>query len=99
MNKIFNKDIKNFVNEFFLTLNPIEKSKIKNISADHFCSDEENANLCAELVLSGIKTASCSLKESYNYTNFDIPMAGDLLIVTIGIMPLFVLLSLQKLKR
>ena len=82
MNKIFNKNIQNFVNEFFLTLDPIEKSKIKNISADYFCSDEENANICAELVLSGIKTASCSLKESYKYTNYDIPMSGDLLIVT-----------------
>ena len=82
MNKNFNKDIQNFVNEFFLTLDPIEKSKIQNISADYFCSDEENANICAELVLSGIKTASCSLKESYKYTNYDIPMVGDLLIVT-----------------
>ena len=82
MNKIFNKNIQNFVNEFFLTLDPIEKSKIKNISADYFCSDKENANICAELVLSGIKTASCSLKESYKYTNYDIPMSGDLLIVT-----------------
>ena len=82
MNNTFNEDVQNFVNEFFLTLDSKEKSEIKNISADHFCSDKENANICAELVLSGIKTASCSLKESYKYTNYDIPMAGDLLIVT-----------------
>ena len=82
MKKIFNEDIQNFMNQFLLTLDPIEKSKILNVSADHFCSDKENADICAELVFSGIKTASCSLKESYKYTNHEIPAVGDLLIVT-----------------
>lgn len=82
MKNIFNDYIQNFLNEYFSTLSFKDKSKITNISSDYFCADKKNADLCSDLVLNGVKTASCSLKESYSHTEDELPAIGDLLIVT-----------------
>lgn len=53
-----------------------------SIKAGFFCSDEENANLCAKLILNGVKTATCSMKYWYESGLEPMPKKGDLQIVT-----------------
>lgn len=48
----------------------------------HFDDNEENANLLAELVLSGTKQATASLPWEYEGDDQRVPMAGDLSVVT-----------------
>ena len=50
--------------------------------ADYFCADEENANICSELILRGEKTASCSMKYWYESGLEPMPMVGTLQVVT-----------------
>ena len=52
------------------------------VSADYFCADEHNANLCAELVVAGRKRATCSLAYWYLEQGDRMPEQGDLLVVT-----------------
>ncbi|GAB6260733.1 ASCH domain-containing protein [Photobacterium sp. CCB-ST2H9] len=59
---------------------------IPSVSADYFCADKENADICAELVRMGQKQATCSMK--YWYLTGDeqgpepMPQTGHLLVVT-----------------
>ena len=55
--------------------------KTRPILADHFCADEENANICASLVLEGEKRASCGLGRLYDMGTIDPIEVGDLFIV------------------
>jgi len=71
-----------FLTRFLESLPTDERSKYHSFSSDYFCNDEENANLCAQLVYDGIKTATCSLKLSYLAEGEPIPLTGHLQVVT-----------------
>ncbi|NAW56240.1 MULTISPECIES: ASCH domain-containing protein [unclassified Vibrio] len=57
-------------------------SKYTSFSADYFCADEYNANVCAELILKGEKTATCSLDTWYSEQGEIMPEVGHLMVVT-----------------
>lgn len=71
-----------FLNEYLGKLTPEEKDKPRNIVADYFCADEENANICADLILRGEKRASCSMKYWYESGLEPMPQVGNLQVVT-----------------
>lgn len=74
-----------FLEHYLETLTDKEKSAIANldnVTAEYFCADEMNANECAKLVNRGKKTASCSLKEAWDYDGDPLPNVGALTIVT-----------------
>ncbi|MEZ8720997.1 ASCH domain-containing protein [Vibrio pomeroyi] len=56
--------------------------KHTSFSADYFCGDEYNANLCAQLILKGEKQASCSLEYWYSHEDEVMPVVGHLQVVT-----------------
>ena len=56
---------KRYLDKYLNTLSDTECKKYHSFSADYFCADEYNANLCAELIRIGQKTASCSLQHWY----------------------------------
>lgn len=67
----------------FLHSLPIEVAeKYTSFSADYFCADEYNANICADLIRRGEKQASCSMKHWYSYEGEAMPEVGHLLVVT-----------------
>lgn len=70
------------MDRYLATQGFIDDNHPKNISFGYFCSDEQSANQCAQLVLAGIKTATCSLKDGYEKANEPIPKIGNLHIVT-----------------
>jgi uncharacterized protein YhfF len=47
-----------------------------------FCDNEEAANELGELVKAGTKTATCSLVWAYEVENEELPVVGDLSIIT-----------------
>lgn len=53
-----------------------------SFSADYFCADEYNANICADLILRGEKRASCSLDIWYSEQGEAMPEVGHLQVVT-----------------
>ncbi|MEH8170325.1 ASCH domain-containing protein [Aeromonas veronii] len=57
-------------------------ARARHVSADYFCADEHNANLCAALVVAGRKRATCSLAYWYLEKGERMPEQGDLLVVT-----------------
>ncbi|MFM2577492.1 ASCH domain-containing protein [Vibrio fortis] len=57
-------------------------SKYTSFSADYFCADEYNANTCADLILKGEKTATCSLDIWYSEQGETMPEVGHLMVVT-----------------
>ena len=48
----------------------------------HFCDNEESANHLVQLVLQGIKTATCGLVWSYAAESGKLPEKGDISIIT-----------------
>lgn len=67
----------------FLALLPLEdQAHSTTYDAYYFCADEENANLCAELVLQGEKRATAGLLWSYEADNEDLPVIGGLSVIT-----------------
>ena len=73
---------KQYLDRYLSSLDENERGKQTIYGADHFCSDEENANICADLVPRGIKVATCSLKEWYLSGEEPMPKVGDLFVVT-----------------
>ncbi|EGQ8181628.1 TPA: ASCH domain-containing protein [Vibrio parahaemolyticus] len=66
-------------------LNSLPSETAKNytsFSADYFCADEYNANVCADLILRGEKRASCSLEYWYSQKGEPMPEVGHLQVVT-----------------
>ncbi|HHQ4533214.1 TPA: ASCH domain-containing protein [Aeromonas veronii] len=57
-------------------------ARARHVSADYFCADEYNTNLCASLVVAGRKRATCSLAYWYLEKGERMPEQGDLLVVT-----------------
>lgn len=52
--------------QYLSTLSAAERQTVSQLSAEYFCADEYNANECARLVNIGKKTATCSLKQSWD---------------------------------
>ncbi|GEM81561.1 ASCH domain-containing protein [Vibrio superstes] len=57
-------------------------NKYTSFSADYFCADEYNADLCTQLILSGEKRASCSMEYWYSHEGEVMPEVGHLQVVT-----------------
>lgn len=71
-----------YLRQYLQSLNDSEASQYTSFSCDYFCGDEYNANLCAELILNGHKTATCSLKSGYQLGGELMPSVGHLQVVT-----------------
>lgn len=56
---------KDYLEQFLELLSPEKREAVPSVSADYYCADEHNANVCADLVRIGQKTASCSLELWY----------------------------------
>ena len=70
-----------FLDRYLATLDNAERAAIPQINAEHFCADEWNANTCASLINTGIKTASCSLRAGYAIEQEPEPVVGQLTVV------------------
>ncbi|GAM55549.1 hypothetical protein JCM19231_5323 [Vibrio ishigakensis] len=70
-----------FLESYLETLSDTQRAEIGNITFEHFCADEYNANECAKLINQNIKRASCSLKAGYDIEGVPLPKAGDLTVV------------------
>ncbi|PMM56808.1 ASCH domain-containing protein [Vibrio splendidus] len=67
----------------YLNSLPTELAKqYTSFSADYYCADEHNANLCAQLILNGEKRASCGLEYWYTHEGETRPIIGHLQVVT-----------------
>lgn len=71
-----------YLDQFLATLPPSVAQQYNSFSADYFCADEHNANLCADLILRGEKTASCSMEYWYSHEGELMPRIGHLQVVT-----------------
>ncbi len=71
-----------YLEQYLSSLSPEQAQKYTSFSAEYFCADEYNANLCADLVLRGEKRASCSLEYWYSHENEPMPQVGHLQVVT-----------------
>jgi uncharacterized protein YhfF len=71
-----------YLNEYLDSLPAEVALKYNSFSADYFCADEYNANLCAELILRGEKRASCSMEYWYSHEGETMPQVGHLQVVT-----------------
>jgi len=72
---------KRYLDKYLNTLSDTERKKYHSFSADYFCADEYNANLCAELIRIGQKTATCSLNHWYESGEEAMPAVGNLMVV------------------
>ncbi|WP_321276144.1 ASCH domain-containing protein [Thiomicrorhabdus indica] len=77
-----NEQQEQFLIKYLDTVNPQHKNFLPNVIVDFFCADEINANICADLILKGEKTATCSLKYWYESGQEPMPEVGNLQIVT-----------------
>lgn len=69
--------------EQYLNSLPVDiAQQYTSFSSDYFCADEYNANVCADLILKGEKTASCSMDYWYSHKGETMPEIGHLLVVT-----------------
>jgi len=71
-----------YLEKFLESLSYSKRKQYQSFSSDYFCNDELNANLCAELIRSGEKTATCSLKYWYDSGTEPMPIVGHLQVVT-----------------
>ncbi|ELO5516957.1 ASCH domain-containing protein [Vibrio alfacsensis] len=73
---------KSYLEQYLSSLPSELASKYTSFSADYFCADEDNANICADLILRGEKRASCSLDIWYSEQGEIMPKVGHLQVVT-----------------
>jgi len=73
---------KAYLKQYLDSLSSSEVVKYTSFNCDYFCADEYNANLCADLVLRGEKTASCSMDYWYTHEGEELPTVGHLQVVT-----------------
>ena len=71
-----------YLDMYLSSLSETERKKYQSFSSDYFCADEHNANLCAELIRIGQKTATCSLNHWYESGEEPMPTIDHLMIVT-----------------
>ncbi|EGR2919131.1 ASCH domain-containing protein [Vibrio vulnificus] len=74
--------IQTYLSEYLSSLPSETAEKYTSFSADYFCADEYNANVCADLILRGEKRASCSLEYWYSHEGEPMPEVGHLQVVT-----------------
>lgn len=79
--KTMTPEQQSFLDQYLQTLSPSERAEIPQITAEHFCADEYNANECARLIDIGQKRASCSLKQAYDIEQEALPVVGRLTLV------------------
>ena len=60
----------------------IELTKRRYVSVEHFCYEKQAADKLYELVILGVKTATCGSLWMYQYENEPILKEGDLTILT-----------------
>jgi len=77
-----NSAAKAYLERYLLSLPVDARSKYQTYDAYHFCDDEENANLCAQLVLQGDKRASAGLLWGYEAEDEPLPSVRDLAVIT-----------------
>lgn len=70
----------NFWNDFTIKFPEYEHHSIP--VSDHFCNDKINTDICADLVLKGVKCASCGLKIMYDLKKEFFPEINQLTIIT-----------------
>jgi uncharacterized protein YhfF/catechol 2,3-dioxygenase-like lactoylglutathione lyase family enzyme len=70
----------NFWNDFVTKFPKYEHHSIP--VSDHFCNDKINTDICADLVLKGVKQASCGLKIMYDLKKEFFPEINQLTIIT-----------------
>lgn len=70
-----------YLDNYLSSLGESERKKYQTFSSDYFCGDELNANLCAELIRIGQKTATCSLSIFYDSGEEIMPTVGHLQVV------------------
>lgn len=70
-----------YLDSYLGSLSDSESKKYQSFSSGYFCSDEHNANLCAELIRIGQKTATCSLNYWYESGEEPMPTVGHLQVV------------------
>ncbi|GIC75768.1 ASCH domain-containing protein [Moritella sp. F3] len=70
-----------YLDIYLHSLSNIERQQYQSFSSDYFCGDEYNANLCAELIRKGQKTATCSLSYWYDSGEEPMPTVGHLQVV------------------
>ena len=73
---------KAYLDTFLASLPPEDRANYAKHDAYYFCADEENANLCADLVLRGEKRATAGLKWSYEAEGESLPEVGQLSVIT-----------------
>ncbi|MEF1311253.1 ASCH domain-containing protein [Vibrio mytili] len=71
-----------YLNEYLGSLPSDIAQKYTSFSADYFCADEYNANVCADLIVRGEKRASCSMAYWYSNKGEVMPEVGHLQVVT-----------------
>ena len=71
-----------YLDAYLNSLTPAQRMQYHSFSAGYYCADEYNANLCAELILKGQKTASCSMEYWYSHEHETMPVVGHLQVVT-----------------
>lgn len=70
-----------YLERYLQTVAKDKPSDSNQVVAEYFCADEYNANTCAQLVLQGTKTATCSLYEAYALDKEELPECGRLTVV------------------
>ena len=70
-----------YLDKYLNSLTEPEREKYQSFSSDYFCADEQNANLCAELIRVGQKTATCSLYHWFESGEEPMPTVGHLQVV------------------
>ena len=73
--------VRSFLDRYLATLSASERERVTSFSAEHFCADEESADLCSALIRDGINTATCSLKHWYLTGETRMPSVGHLQVV------------------
>jgi uncharacterized protein YhfF len=73
---------KAFLDEYLATLPVAEQEAVVCVGADHFCDDRESATRCSELVLAGVKVATCSQKHWYRSGEIPMPQVGHFQVIT-----------------
>lgn len=73
---------KKYLDKFLAALPAEKRKKYDTFDAYHFCADEENANICASLVLKDEKRATAGLLWSYEAEEEALPVIGQLNVIT-----------------
>ena len=71
-----------YFEKFLGTLSPDLPQQDQQFDTYYFCADQENADICADLVITGEKRATAGLLWSYQAENEAVPEVGQLSVIT-----------------